>query len=327
MKLSIIIPIYNIEKYVSKCLDSILNQDFIDYEIILIDDGSTDNSLSLCKEYEIKHPNIQLFSQENQGVSVARNNGISKSNGQWLCFIDGDDFIEKESLSNIFNQVNDFELDCIIAKSYINNGNKRLNEKYKFNSSFLKKTFTGNELAFQKQYLRGSVCGAFFKRSFIIQNNIQFPIGLINGEDTIFFTKCMLYFKKVIFFDEIFYFIYERHGSASRKWDQDKILLMINNIKYINNYKKLKQLNKSEISLLDYAIYRIISSIFNNLSKCFTIGGFCNIYKSIKQVLNYKLDVGEIKLSHKKVKLLQTSLLLFGISVIVKNYRKKLKCS
>ncbi len=101
MFLSIIIPVYNGEQYISACLDSCLEQDISDYEIICINDGSVDNSLCILKEYSAKHPNIVLIDKENEGVSAARNDGLDASRGMYIMFVDADDLIQHNTLGLI----------------------------------------------------------------------------------------------------------------------------------------------------------------------------------------------------------------------------------
>ena len=102
-KFSIIVPVYNVESYLAKCLDSILCQSYKDYEIIAINDGSTDNSSKILKEYVDKYDNIIVINQENQGLSQARNNGVKEAKGEYIIFADSDDFIEKDLLKKIKN--------------------------------------------------------------------------------------------------------------------------------------------------------------------------------------------------------------------------------
>lgn len=101
---SIIIPVYNAEKTLIRCLDSIKTQTFSNYEVILIDDGSTDNSLSICKSYETNDHRLHVVSQKNSGPSAARNAGLTIATGQWICFVDSDDYIESNYLQNIYNK-------------------------------------------------------------------------------------------------------------------------------------------------------------------------------------------------------------------------------
>ena len=104
MKLSIVVPIYNVEAYLAECLECLLDQDLeaSEYEIILVDDGSTDGSKHIAEKYAEKYACVVLFSQENRGVSVARNVGVSKAKGDFLYFIDSDDYVERKSLGKIF---------------------------------------------------------------------------------------------------------------------------------------------------------------------------------------------------------------------------------
>ena len=113
MILSIIIPVYNVSRYLSKCLDSILNQDiaYKDYEIIVVNDGSTDNSGEIAQEYANKYSNIRLISQDNQGLSGARNTGISVARGEYIQFVDSDDFLEPNMLGKLLNRVQRDKLD------------------------------------------------------------------------------------------------------------------------------------------------------------------------------------------------------------------------
>ena len=105
MLISTIIPVYNAEKFLCKCLDSLLNAQIseVTNEIILIDDGSTDNSLEICKDYESNHNNIKVFSQKNQGPSVARNVGLNKALGDWITFVDSDDWVDQKYFSSFFH--------------------------------------------------------------------------------------------------------------------------------------------------------------------------------------------------------------------------------
>ena len=107
MLISFIVPIYNVEKYLNECVDSILSQDFEDYEIILIDDGSTDNSGAICDEYARRYENIIVKHKLNGGLSDARNAGIELANGKYVLFVDSDDYIGKNSISAIVNCLNE----------------------------------------------------------------------------------------------------------------------------------------------------------------------------------------------------------------------------
>ncbi|MBE6024850.1 MAG: glycosyltransferase [Cellulosilyticum sp.] len=113
--ISVIVPTYNVEKYISKCLDSIISQTYENIEIIVVNDGSTDNSLSIVEEYEKKDARIKVFSQKNQGLSAARNTGIDNSKGEYLLFIDSDDYIETNMIEVLENNIRENNADISIC--------------------------------------------------------------------------------------------------------------------------------------------------------------------------------------------------------------------
>ena len=172
-KVSIIIPVYNSEKYIGRCIDSILNQTYTNYELILIDDGSTDNSLKILNDYKKKDNRIRVYSQKNKGVAITRNRGIKLSNGQYICFIDNDDYIENKYLENLVSNCcnNDFVI----------GGYKRVSDD---KILFKKKLKNTNFSKFENV----APWGKLIKKSYLINNKIEFfsfPIG----EDIIFNIK------------------------------------------------------------------------------------------------------------------------------------------
>ena len=104
--ISIIIPVFNSEKCLKRCVDSILSQTFVDFELILVDDGSSDLTFKICEEYRLSDTRIRVFHKENGGVSIARNFGLNQAKGKWIGFIDSDDWIEKECFNHCFDYKN-----------------------------------------------------------------------------------------------------------------------------------------------------------------------------------------------------------------------------
>ena len=98
---SIIVPVFNVEKYLSRCINSLVAQDYKQLEIILVNDGSTDSSMTICKEYEKKDNRIKIINQQNQGLSMARNAGLKLAHGKYICFVDSDDWVEKDYVSYV----------------------------------------------------------------------------------------------------------------------------------------------------------------------------------------------------------------------------------
>lgn len=130
-KISVIVPIYNVSQYLRKCIDSILEQDYKNFEIILINDGSTDDSGKICDEYAEKYKNINVYHQKNCGISSARNLGVSKVTGKYIAFVDSDDFVMKDFLSSMHSNLkqNNVDISCCGSYEYFNE-NKITNPNY-----------------------------------------------------------------------------------------------------------------------------------------------------------------------------------------------------
>ena len=139
--ISIIVPVYNVESYLKRCIESILNQTFRDFELILVNDGSTDNSEIICKEYALKDERIKYFYQRNKGVSEARNKGIDNSSGEYIQFIDSDDYVDENFLEIVVNRFKRDNSDIVFIGFYneYNNG-----EIYK--SKYYKESIVSNNI-------------------------------------------------------------------------------------------------------------------------------------------------------------------------------------
>lgn len=171
VKISIIVPVYNSEKYLSRCIDSILNQTMKDFELILINDGSTDNSLSILKNYELKDSRIRVIDQKNVGVSKTRNKGIKLANGDYITFIDNDDTIKSDYLEKFLSFIGDY--DMVIG------GYQRVDSNGNIISEFRLKDSLWAKYTFITPWAR------IYKKKFLIDNNIKFLTSPI-GEDVYF---------------------------------------------------------------------------------------------------------------------------------------------
>jgi glycosyltransferase involved in cell wall biosynthesis len=319
-EISVIVPVFNVEKYILKCVDSILSQSFKDFELLLINDGSTDNSGIICDEYAKKDIRIKVFHKENGGVSSARNLGIEKSLGKWITFVDADDFIEQNSFEFFITNYANTDSDFIIARSFLN-ANGRLEERYPFQFENSSNFFDGINLAIDKGYLRGSICGVFFRRIFLTQNNLFFPLLLKNGEDSIFSVICFIHAKKIGFAYLHFYNINEREGSASRSWNFERVLFMVNNIRYLNQYMNMhKNISCEAKHILNFSIYSVVSNIYNHFYNCFSLKRYFYLTKEVKNELNHKINIGKIKSCKNKVLILNASIYLFAFIVLFKAY-------
>lgn len=256
---SIIIPIYNAETTIKHCIDSILKQEYRDFELLLVNDGSTDNSKNICDEYAQKDSRIKVFHKPNGGVSSTRNLGIKNAIGEWITFIDADDYIEEDYFCPI--PQDDYSLIITnwkptLADNYI---------EYLIPSEITNKKqiieFINNNL--QLDIIR-CPWAKFFKKSIIIDNNILFDERFKIGEDTLFVMTYLYYCKKILIKDGGAYRYYQRPSEESNQRYQ---LEFNKSIEYLDTlchkYKRLKCYNKQFLNLL-YHFYRGKTKNINN---------------------------------------------------------------
>lgn len=210
--ISIIVPVYNVEKYLSKCVESILTQTYTDFELILVDDGSTDRSGKICDEYILKDSRIKVFHQQNKGVSAARNLGIENAQGEYITFIDSDDYITSQYLSDLAKYDSD-----IVASGFdlwYANGHPTIRKTfeelkfYNINEGTLSDAIAIGEY----KYLWHGPCCKLYKRSAI--NNIRFDESLNYGEDHLFNLNILLSCTSITLVPKSNY-IYTHYGNTS----------------------------------------------------------------------------------------------------------------
>ena len=179
--ISVIIPMYNVEKYISKTIESVLENDFSDYEIILIDDGSIDNTYSICKEYSQKDKRIKLYKQDNKGVSNARNRGIRLAKGDYISFIDADDTISNNYFSTLYNIINDNNLDFVMCA--IKTSDNKLLKPFEHDLFICR----DNILETLNKTIKYTYPVArLYKKDIILDNKILFNESISYGEDALF---------------------------------------------------------------------------------------------------------------------------------------------
>lgn len=203
---SIIVPIYNTEKFLKKCLFSIQNQTYKDFEVIMVDDGSEDSSAKLAKEFEIEDKRFKLITQKNCGVSVARNNGLSIAIGDYILFIDSDDWIESQMLEILISNLEKSESD--ISCCQYDRGINGVIDDYEIWS---KDQTIESFLIHQK--FNGSLVNKLIKRSVI--GNIRFNINIKYGEDALFLWKVLMNINRIVITNKVLYHVTLHNDSAS----------------------------------------------------------------------------------------------------------------
>ena len=266
--ISIVVPIYNTGKYLYACLESIINQTFTDIEIILINDGSTDNCQLVINEFLKKDSRIISVEQENQGQSIARNNGILIAKGKYLGFVDADDVLDINMMKKMYELAEKENLDLVVcgvevifnstnSSKYINNCNKShivLNGK-EFDS-FIKKYYLDSG------YL-ASACNKLYKREIIINSNILFEdYRTLQKEDELFNLYFLSFTKSVGFINEPLYKYFRRDGSSSTTVKKDSLNRYI---KYLNTLERFILTNGFSFmtNLLYYKYLSTINEIFS----------------------------------------------------------------
>ncbi|WP_282747814.1 glycosyltransferase family 2 protein [Paraprevotella xylaniphila] len=188
--ISIIVPVFNAAQYLQECLDSILSQSFNDFELILIDDGSTDNSLSICQSYERRDSRIKTISGPNQGVSAARNKGLNVACGEWITFVDADDCFLHDALQTLYNRAMCTGADLVLANALrLKDGN--LNKILSLSNEVL-----SNVICSIKHF---ALWGYLFNGQIIRQNRLKFIEGLAYSEDRIFIYQISMFCKTIAY--------------------------------------------------------------------------------------------------------------------------------
>ena len=193
--ISIIVPVYNVKKYLPKCIDSVINQTYTDWELILINDGSKDNSGIICDEYASKDERIKVIHKNNEGVSIARNSGIELAKGEYICFIDSDDWIEPTYLSDF--RINEFKCDFYFSGALYDTYGKVYSYK-KYNEKFCRSKYEIRNDFFDQDLLsNGYPWGKLYRTQIIRENNLRFNENLTINEDHIFVFQYFLHINSL----------------------------------------------------------------------------------------------------------------------------------
>ncbi len=223
IKLSFIVPIYNVEPYLRKCVDSLLAQDYSDYEIILVDDGSPDGCPKICDEYAAAHENIRAVHRENGGLSAARNSGIKVAKGEYICFLDSDDYWEPNVLSGLMAQIERDKLDVLRFKY------QNVNERYEVYNPYKSDPYKGNDYSEVPtdgvSFLNSRFGTACYAVMFILRRELLKDCLFTEGiyfEDTDWTPRMLSKANRIASTDTIVYNYLIRQGSITQAIDNSK---------------------------------------------------------------------------------------------------------
>ncbi len=291
MLISIIVPIYNSEKYLKRCVDSLLNQEYTNLEIILVNDGSKDSSLQICKDFLNKDNRIVLVDQVNKGLPGARNSGMSVANGDYFCFVDSDDIIDSNMIFDFINVIINHSPDVIISNIYQYNSS---NEKY----SIMRNNMPYGELMNLDQikkfilelYYVGylgvipSAWSKMYKKSFLIDNDLTFNEKLKRSEDYWFNLYVFKYATSVYAIDKAYYHYFANEGSMIRSYRADEYKM------YVDNRERLLSENIDLNCNIDWPNFdkKFIENVNEYILLSIISQGFFKIYNKNSKILSDK---------------------------------------
>ena len=298
IKVSVIVPVYNVEDYLIECLTSIINQTLKEIEIICIDDCGTDNSINILKEYAKKDDRIKIIShKENKGLGPARNTGIKESKGEYISFIDSDDYISRDYLENLYNTIIKYDTDIVstinikrvVGKAislYSININKYLSI---FQKIFKKNHFEGisnanikDEKENTKNYPFVVAWNKLYKKSFLLDNDLFFMDIKKGSEDEDFYQRLLLNSPSISYNHKSIYYYRERNYSLTEKYCSDPNFI-INNISLMqNSINYCKEKTPDLLNDLYIRIYELMISKFHQ--NIYQEDNYIHIHNFFKQI-------------------------------------------
>lgn len=291
-RISVIVPVYNVEKYLSHCIDSIITQTFTDFELLLVDDGSTDGSGKICDYYAGKDERVKVFHNENKGVSAARNQGLKEAAGDWICFVDSDDWVENDYLQCLLY---DGSLigECIVCQSFYVENESCPEKRYKsrlYPDTILREPFDEHQMmAHILNDFSVNIFSKLFKKRVLNDNKIYFNEKTSVFEDAIFLHEYLLHIKEIHLRSSVSYHYMQRNNVQSltrRRHSCEELVATADELLKINELliKKFSISNPDNRKALynKYGLCQLYSAcIIADKSNYLTIFGYVKGKKSL----------------------------------------------
>jgi glycosyltransferase involved in cell wall biosynthesis len=259
--ISIIVPVYNVEEYLTNCLDSICNQTLKEIEIIIINDGSTDNSSEIIKEFQKNDKRIKVITQKNQGLSAARNAGLDIATGEYIGFVDSDDFISPDMYMDLYNKILEYDTDIVICNHYIlENDSLRTNSNYSDYLIETDKKYTYYLL--RDEAIKNFVWSRLYKKELF--DGVRFPIGKV-FEDIYLSFYLLGKIKNSYYISEPLYCYRVREGSISRSVNIKIVTDVVNAVYSL--YMKIKKKYPDLLTVSFFTTFRWISNMIDIYGK------------------------------------------------------------
>lgn len=329
-KISIIVTIYNTpESYLRKCIESIINQTLKEIEIILVNDGSREETQKVCEEYAKKDTRIKLINQQNHGESGARNTGIKNATTDNITFVDSDDWIEKDTCERIYNYIKKIngEYEIIIFNCFVDYPNKQIKNIFYPKQGLLDKQdieeiqLQNIEKGISKYYpliVNISIaCAKVYKRKFIKENNLRYVLRLIRMADAVFNMEAFEKAKKIFVLQECLYHYQQNDFSICQRYSKDTIKYYETYFEFVKKY--IEKYNKNE-KFIDILNIKIVTSIDRYMYNYFFHKDNPKDFKSIKNEFKELLANKLYKNAMEKVKIQYLSKYQ---KLVLKNAKKK----
>lgn len=292
-KVSIVVPVYNVEKYLKRCVDSLIGQSYPNLEILLIDDGSKDNSLSICKEYELKDSRIRVFHKENEGLGLTRNYGIERATGRYITFVDSDDYLTSDAVETMLEKATATDADVVIANNYYKDEEQKVTLPERlYSGTEIKEVLMvhmmgnkGNEL----DALSYTAWGKLYKKDLFTQNNLVFPSERkLIWEDLAFSVEAYPLCEKVYVLHKPVYYYCFNEGSLTHTYKPNKLELVMELYHYMG-------IKIQELGLPKEAQYRLNTNFIGHIRTCIKLevfyadkNGFGTAIQNIREICSRK---------------------------------------
>lgn len=337
MKVSVIIPIYNAAEYLEKSLGNYIKQSYTNLEYILVDDGSKDNSLDICKKFEKQYNNITVITQENQGVSAARNKGLMVAKGEYVAFFDADDYVDDNMIEKLVLIAQEYKLDvvgCGLAMEIERRNGKRIRQSQLFYEDYLvvfsnKDQLKENILKIWEKNIPYNIVNKIYRKKFLSENEISFS-SLKMGEDLEFNMQVLLKCKNLALIPECYYqYIRNRIGAATFHYVENWYFIRKEENERIKKFFKcFLNTDKLPDNIIEYISRRFVNRAIGCLENEFRNKNTDKLY-NIKEIIasntlqtaiakgkNYSLKIKLILIPIRKKSVLLTIIVFWGINLV-----------
>jgi glycosyltransferase involved in cell wall biosynthesis len=316
--LSIIIPVYNVEQYLRDCLNSVLVQTYPDYEVICVNDGSTDGSMAILEEYQRKYPQITIISQTNKGLSAARNAGIQAAKGDYIFFLDSDDWIEPDTLKILAEKQSSEDMVCFNGRRYFEDGRTEESDSGIEETQMIGWEYYNKYALLPRKF--HFVCSVLrlYRREYLLKNTLFFEEGIYH-EDNLFTPLACYYAQTVKVIPDCLYVYRIRKGSITQTPNVQRLFDMITIANNLSDFFiPIRDIDKSQL-------YREIAGEYFGAFTSGNVKLFGNKDIEIKERINWKsFKIVSVYPRHRRIYvLLRIQLYLFRLYLKLESHIKK----